>query len=505
MNSDACIWTSCGLSIEINCFIINSYGTESGRRGVSFSFCNLEALKNFLKEKESMKKELSKSLKLFYGVGDMGFTLMTNVETFYFNFFLTNVAQFSVATAGVISSVASLTDACLSWVYGLILNTIKLKKWGRYRSWLLLMPWIVPIIFAFQFLRISDNEMLAAVIVTAAAIISHICWNIPYVANVSMVNVAAKTPEDKVQLTATRAAWNNLSSVLFSYMGLPFATVLAGVVGEQNRFAALAFVLGLIMVAGYYAHFRMFDGYEAVEEVTVEKKEKKEKVNIFKTLNAPLVLLIIADLAKWMIKFVVAGFAVYYFTYVANNVAMQATYILAANIAGVLGAYVSKNIAKASSTRTTTIAVYLLMAALLIVAFFLRNNATIVIVLMSIVQFGYGIAYACTPALYADACVYSEWKTGRNATGFIMGLQNIPLKVAVLTKAIVITACLAAANFSADIDPATASEELKAGISVGFMIVPAAALIVGALFIIFGFRITKEKVVQYQAEIDARA
>ena len=53
-----------------------------------------------------MKKELSKSLKLFYGVGDMGFTLMTNVETFYFNFFLTNVAQFSVATAGVISSVA---------------------------------------------------------------------------------------------------------------------------------------------------------------------------------------------------------------------------------------------------------------------------------------------------------------------------------------------------------------------------------------------------------------
>ena len=165
-----------------------------------------------------MKKELSKSLKLFYGVGDMGFTLMTNVETFYFNFFLTNVAQFSVATAGVISSVASLTDACLSWVYGLILNTIKPKKWGRYRSWLLLMPWIVPIIFAFQFLRISDNEMLAAVIVTAAAIISHICWNIPYVANVSMVNVAAKTPEDKVQLTATRAAWNNLSSVLFSYM-----------------------------------------------------------------------------------------------------------------------------------------------------------------------------------------------------------------------------------------------------------------------------------------------
>ena len=50
-------------------------------------------------------KPLSKALKFWYGAGDFGFTLMTNVETFYFNAFLTNVAGFSTAMAGTIASI----------------------------------------------------------------------------------------------------------------------------------------------------------------------------------------------------------------------------------------------------------------------------------------------------------------------------------------------------------------------------------------------------------------
>ncbi len=95
---------------------------------------------------QTQKKGLSTALKNFFGVGDAGFVLMSNVETFYFMNFLTNVAAFSPAVAGVINSVFSIIDACLSWIYGGILNGTKAKKWGRYRSWLILTPWIVPFI-----------------------------------------------------------------------------------------------------------------------------------------------------------------------------------------------------------------------------------------------------------------------------------------------------------------------------------------------------------------------
>lgn len=161
--------------------------------------------------------------------------------------------------------------------------------------------------------------------------------------------------------------------------------------------------------------------------------------------------------------------------------------------------------AKKLSTRTTTIFTFFAMAIVLIVGNFTYSNVTLVIVLMSVAQFGYGIAYACTPALYADTIIYSEWKTGKNATGWISGLQNVPLKVGVMTRGIIISACLAMAAFDPSIDPAMATEGLKKGICMAFMIIPALALIIAAVLLLLGFCITKDKVEQYQAEISQRA
>ena len=60
-------------------------------------------------------------------------------------------------------------------------------------------------------------------------------------------------------------------------------------------------------------------------------------------------------------------------------------------------------------------------------------------------------------------------------------------------------------NFSPDIDQAAASEELKRAISLGFMIIPAAALIIAVVALVFGFKLTKDKVDQYAQEIASRS
>jgi len=459
---------------------------------------------------ENKPKGLSKALKMFYGVGDCGFTLMSNVESYYFNFFLTNLAQFEQGTVSLITTTASMIDACLSWIYGAVLNSIKPKKWGRYRSWLILLPWMVPFLYAFQFLKIGDGPVSVFIIILAA-VLSHVVWNFPYVANVSMIAVAGKTADDRAQLSSTRAAWANFSKVIFSYIGPPMAAIFAGMVGERNQYAATAFVLGCVMAVLYFAHFKMFDGYEEVEVPTQgEAKKDTSKTSggdLIKALlqNPPLISLILADLAKWMFNFVVSGVAIYYFTYVAQNAGLLATYIFISNILCVVGSYLAKNLAKKLSSRTTTVLTFGAMAVVLIAANFMYSNITLVIALMSIAQFGYGIAYACTPALYADTIIYSEWKTGKSAAGWISGLQNVPLKVGVMTRGIVISACLALAAFDPSMDASMATEELKKGICLAFMVIPAIALIVAALILVFGFRITKEKVEQYQAEIAARS
>ena len=37
---------------------------------------------------------------------------------------------------------------------------------------------------------------------------------------------------------------------------------------------------------------------------------------------------------------------------------------------------------------------------------------------------------------------------------------------------------------------------------MGFMLIPAIALIIGLVFLLFGYTLNKEKIAQYQAEID---
>lgn len=460
-------------------------------------------------QEEQKKKGLSGALKKFYGVGDCGFTLMSNIESYYFSFFLTNLAQFSLPMVTFITTVASTIDALLSWMYGAILNSIKPMKWGRYRSWLIAIPWLVPFLYAFQFIKIGDG-MVSACIIIIAAVASHVAWNFAYVANVSMISVAGSTPEERSQLSSTRAAWANLSKVIFSYVGPGLAAVMAGIIGEINQYGAAAFVLGCVMAVLYYAHFRMFDGYETVQlEAAGQKAAAKDKtggMDLIRALlqNPPLIALLIADLAKFMFNFVLMGVAAYYFSYIAGNGGMLSTYILVTNIFCVAGAYLSKTLSNKFTTRTTTIGVMAIQAVLLLVSYLFYSNVTLVIVLMSVAMFGYGITYACTPALYGDTIVYSEWKTGKNAAGWISGLQNVPLKVSIMTRGIIISACLAMGNFSTSIDPAQAPEELKKAISIGFMVIPAIALIIAVVALLFGFKLTREKVNQYAAEIAAR-
>ena len=449
-------------------------------------------------------KGLSNSLKYFFGVGDAGFNLMSNIETFYFMTFLTDLAAFSPAIAGLINSVFSIVDACLSWIYGGILNGTKAKKWGRYRSWLILVPWIVPFLYAFQFIRVSSNEMLSAVIIIAAAIASHVVWNIGYVANATLVSVVGKTPEDRATLASSRGTWNNIGSLLFSYLGLPLATLLAGFVGETNKFAAAAFCLGILMVLGYYAHFKMTDGYEEIETGNGPKAgaAKVSIPDMFKSLfaNPQLMILMVADLAKWCVKFVTAAAAIYYFRDAMHNPGLMTPYLLAIGLAAIVSAFATRYLAKSLSNRTTAIISFVGMAVSLALIYVAYTSYVAVIALMTLAQFFYGVAYSISPALYADTVVYTTHKTGKNAAGWIMGLQNLPLKVGVFMRGTIVAACLAAVGWQKGVALEGAARQ---GMTVALGLVPAVLCAIGAVLLVFGYKLTREKIAECQAAIDA--
>lgn len=456
---------------------------------------------------EKSPKGLSTALKYFFGIGDAGFVLMSNIETFYFMTFLTDLAGFGAGIAGLINSVYTTVDTGLSWLYGGIINGSKAMKWGRYRSWLIVVPWMVPFLYAFMFLRISENEMLSAVIIIAAAISSHVAWNFGYVANATLVSVIGKTPEERATLASSRATWNNIGGLLFSYLGLPFAALLAGFVGEKNQFAAAAFCLGILMVVTYFAHFKMTDGYEKIEEENTSAGNDKTKVSIsemFASLfkNPPLMVLILADLAKWCVKFLTAASAIYYFRDAAGNPGLMTAYTFSVSLGAIVGAFAMRYLAEKFSSRTTMIFSYGGMAVSMFLIYVMYTNPYTVIALMTLAHVFYGMAFAASPALYADTVVYATWKMGKDASGWIMGLQNLPLKIAVFLRGVILSVCLVAVGWQSGV---VLEGTARQGMTIAFAVVPAALCLAGMILLLVGFRITKDKVAQYQKEIDARA
>lgn len=255
------------------------------------------------------------------------------------------------------------------------------------------------------------------------------------------------------------------------------------------------------MAAGYYAHCRMTKGYEetgteemerlAKEAAAKKKGRESQKISTFGAVkcNPHLIFLFLSNISKYIVLFMVNGLAIYYFTYVSKNPELLTGFLFAANILSIVASYCAKFIVAKINAKRTEVLFYLIMAA---AGFFMYSQTMVVIVLMCILMFAMNLTNACDPELYANCAAYSGKKLGYDVTGTVMGLLAVPVKVGIIMRGILISACLALANFNADIDPSAATEELERGISMGFMILPAAVILVGALLLAFGYRLKQE-------------
>jgi GPH family glycoside/pentoside/hexuronide:cation symporter len=61
-----------------------------------------------------MKKPLSKAIKTFFGLGNLGYMVMVNIETAFFSIFLTDTVRFPIQIGGAVMMAASIIDYIIS-------------------------------------------------------------------------------------------------------------------------------------------------------------------------------------------------------------------------------------------------------------------------------------------------------------------------------------------------------------------------------------------------------
>lgn len=452
-----------------------------------------------------MKRELNKTLLYTYGVADLGFTLMTNMELFFFSAFLTDYAEFPLSTTGYILGLTSLGDMVFALIGGIVLQKVTLMYGGKYRSWFLVGPPIVAVLFILQFTKIGTT-LPATLIIIFGFIASHLIWNIVFTASASMVGRLSRSPKERTILSASRAQGFSAAGVIFSVTSLPIIEFFTSRTDNITGFTLTAAVYVLFMIVGYIYIYILTSGRDPYDEIPSVTAETGQKPSIFEIVrlvfqNYPLMLLILAEVFRNSYIFIVASFAIYYFKYVVNDLAFLTLFILAISISRLLGTFAAAWIGvRLGKLRSYWI--FMILAALLFASGKLFSGTTwgYTIVFCAGSMLGM-VAGSMSTALFSDTVIYGEWKTGRNIRAFTMALQTFPIKIGVLIRSGVITFGLMAIGFVANTEPSTRVIE---GISTIMSFTPAVVCLLSAGTFYFGYRIEDKRILGMEKEISDR-
>jgi Na+/melibiose symporter-like transporter len=448
-----------------------------------------------------MKAGLKKSLLYSYGVADLSFTLMMNVEVYFFSAFLTDHAQFHLKLAGQIMACTALIDIACSLLGGLILQKTNLNFGGKYRSWFLIAPPVIAPLIILQFTKVGDNWTAASIIIIGF-ITSHLLFNVVVSASGAMVGRLSPRTDERTILSASRAQGMAAAGLIFSGTAMPMIEFFSARTNRIAAFSITTAVYAFLMILGYWFIYKMTSGYDPYDK-TVPKASQIPKTSVLEIIglvfkNRPLLILLFSSIFNYTGFFAITTLAFYYFTYVAGKPQLLSVFILVISITRLAGTLVAAWIGIKLGKRKSYWLFFALSAFGFASAKLLQDYAPGVILLFGVSVFFTSIASSMITALFSDTAVYGEWKTGKDIRAFTMALMNLPIKLGVFIRAGV-PAVLMMIGFAANAAP---TPNVANGISLLITLAPAAAYALAAAIFYFGYRIEETQVVKMQRDID---
>ena len=420
-------------------------------------------------------QKLSVGEKLGYSCGDAAanFVFMTMV-LFQANFY-TDVFGLAAGTAGTIILVARLWDAFFDPLMGVLADRTH-TRWGRFRPWVLFtaVPWAVIMYLAYRTPSgLGPTAKLAYALVTSVLLMTlYSMNNMPYSA---LGGVMTGDVHERAKLNSYRFIAAIIAQFVVGGFTLPLVAKFAGAENDRQRGWAMTMgvwaILCLVLFMITFATSR--------ERIQPEPKQKSSPRQDFGDLlrNSPWVAMFLLTLVQFTLISLQGGALYNYFHSYADKGAMfdwlrsirltaapvpagaaapggileWLGYIVHAdradlansNVADVFNSIInmlgkvviitvivlSLGLSKKYGKKAVTIVGFTL-SAITNAAFYLVSptNAGGMILFSIINAAVYAPTIPLCWAMFADVADYSEWKTGRRATGIIFATIGFALK-----------------------------------------------------------------------------
>ncbi len=439
---------------------------------------------------------LSFKEKLGYGLGDTASHFVWDMVGFWLLFFYTDVYKIPAAAAGTIMLIARFWDMGIDPVIGIISDRTK-TRWGKFRPYILFgaIPYAVLAILTFTTPNLgATGKIIYAGATYVLLMTAYAAVNLPY------SSLAAVMTSD----TYERAGLNTYRFICaftgqFVVSGL--ALTLAKFFGNGDKAAGFQYTLimfGFLSVVFFFITFAT--SKERVQPSTALPSSLKEDLkNLFK--NRPWIILACVGIISFVMFAMQNAAIAYYFKYYIGKEDNVQWFNVIGTVALIVALPLSKPLARRFGNRNVFIASSLI-SGLCFIALYLPGAQDIVSIyaLNILAKMAYAPAVPLLWTMIADSSDYSEWRTGRRATGLYFSAATFAQKAGWGIGAAIAGWILTVYNYVPDaIQTATSIHGIKLLVSV----IPGVLYMSCALFMFF-YTIDSQTTDLMKKDLDAR-
>lgn len=448
--------------------------------------------------------------KVGYGLGDAASSMFWKLFGMYLLFFYTDIFGLEAGIVGTMFLVTRVWDSLFDPIVGVLGDRTE-TKWGKFRPYLLWVAVPFGILGVLTFTTPdfgATGKIIYAYVTYSLMMMVYSLINVPYA---SLLGVMSSNSKERTALSSYRMIFAFLGSILALVLIEPLVKFF-GNDGENRQFgwSISAVVFAVIAVTFFLCTFSWTK--ERIRPIKESKNSLKDDIkDLFG--NKPWWILMGAGIAALIFNSIRDGAAVYYFKYYAvapdkfdlgfigSALSLTTIYLVlgqAANILGIL--FVTPVSNKIGKKKTYLFA--MVFATVLSIAFYFidKSNIAMMLVLQVFISACAGSIFPLLWSMYADIADYSEWKTGRRATGLIFSSSSMSQKFGWSIGGALTGWLLAFFGFQANVVQSTEAQE---GIRLMLSFLPAIGTLLSVIFIYF-YPLTEKKLNEITTELNSK-
>jgi glycoside/pentoside/hexuronide:cation symporter, GPH family len=417
--------------------------------------------------------------KIGYGFGDAASSMFWKLFSMYLMFFYTDIFGISAAVVGTMFLITRIWDAVFDPVVGMIADRTE-TRWGKFRPFLLFgaIPFGLAGILTFTSPSFSESgKIVYAYITYSVMMMVYSFVNVPYA---SLLGVMSSDGKERTTLSSFRMIFAFIGSIIALALLNPLVNLFGGnVAGQEHKAWQLAVaVFAVLAVILFWLTFSWT--HERIQPI---KKEKTKLSTDLKDLfeNRPWWILLGSGIAALIFNSIRDGAAIYYFKYFIQDQKLTSLYLVLGQAFNIVGILLITPLANKIGKKAAYLYAMVIAAVFSIAFYWLgKDNIYLIFAFQCIISACAGSIFPLLWSMYADIADYSEWKTGRRATGLVFSSSSMSQKFGWTLGGALTGWLLAFYGYKANVVQST---DVQTGIRMMLSIFPAIGTFLSIFFI----------------------